>query len=225
MVLRIRYESSWPGPSLVLNEDGSNNNDETFIIIWKCPLCYTHLPVQSRESSGRTLNQDIACMILYNFTDSPKRPSEPHSVHAPPPPQKISPTQTAGFLCVKPPLWGEPQCPPQTHPLCPVSAQWPRACQNHGIISLKMRLGLGYRWSQVSCRREWCWDGDTKPISGWAPSPVGWGRDRPTMVTCNLLAFVGLSQSLNDIWRQFLSVNIYNSVRTPRQLVMHFEVC
>lgn len=66
---------------------------------------------------------------------------------------------------------------------------------------------------------------DTEPISGWPPSPVGWGRDRLTMVTWNLLAFVGLSQSLNDISRQFLSVNIYNSVRTPRQLVMHFEVC
>lgn len=28
VVLRIRYESSWPGPSSVLNEDGGNNNDD-----------------------------------------------------------------------------------------------------------------------------------------------------------------------------------------------------
>lgn len=99
----------------------------TFIIMGKRPLCYTHIPVQSRESSGRTLNQDIACMILYNFTDSPKRPSEPHPV-PPPLPQK-SQTQTAGLLWVKPPLWGEPTAsssnPPSVPCVCTVATCMP----------------------------------------------------------------------------------------------------
>lgn len=88
MVLRIRYESSWPGPPLALNEDGGGNNDDTHNNV-KMPSVHTPLPVQSREPSGRTLHQDIACMILYNFTGSSKRPSEPHPVPPPLAPKSL----------------------------------------------------------------------------------------------------------------------------------------
>lgn len=55
----------------------------------------------------------------------------------------------------------------------------------------------------------------TKDRTGTAPNTA-----------LHFLAFVRLSQSLNVFGdRVFLPVNIYNSVKNPGQLVMHFEVC
>lgn len=68
-------------------------------------------------------------------------------------------------------------------------------------IFLEMRLGFGYNQSQVSCRGNGAeMERLSQFLQTWvALGPVGWARDRPTMVTLNLFAFVGLSQSLNDI--------------------------
>jgi hypothetical protein len=115
------------------------------------------------------------------------------------PEQRESQTKTAG-----PPSFkghgGRDTMSPPGHCLCMsvwgLCAYWNQVGPDPGDASwfgvqpiLRQRVVVGSGW---------CWNIGTKPISPHA-GPVGWGGDRPTVVTLNLPAFVGLSQSLNVI--------------------------
>lgn len=81
--------------------------------------------------------------------------------------------------------------------------------------------------AEVSCRRWWCWDGEAEPIRpdpGEAQVRRG-GQRTDRQWYSELACFCGFKPVLMLFEDSFLSVNIYNSVKTPGQLVMHFEVC
>lgn len=66
----------------------------------------------------------------------------------------------------------------------------------HARPGVVISQGAASPRAEVGYRREWCEDGEAQPVSTPANrGPAPWARDRPTMVTLNLLAFVGLSQS------------------------------
>lgn len=55
--------------------------------------------------------------------------------------------------------------------------------------------------------------------------PGGAGRGQTDSGNSELACLCGFKPVLMLFEDSFLSVNIYNSVKTPGQLVMHFEVC
>lgn len=57
------------------------------------------------------------------------------------------------------------------------------------------------------------------------PRPGGVGKGQTGSGDSELACLCGFKPVLMLFEDSFLSVNIYNSVKTPGQLVMHFEVC
>lgn len=55
--------------------------------------------------------------------------------------------------------------------------------------------------------------------------PSGVSRGQTNSSNSELACHCGFKPVLMLFEDSFLSVNIYNSVKTPGQLVMHFEVC
>lgn len=57
------------------------------------------------------------------------------------------------------------------------------------------------------------------------PRPGRLGKGQTDSGNSELACLCGFKPVLMLFEDSFLSVNIYNSVKTPGQLVMHFEVC
>lgn len=131
------------------------------------------------------------CMISCSVNDGPRRES------ASPCSPRVSNTNCSALGNT--PLGGEPAVTSSNPPFVPCSAWWPCARWNH---CSHFPGDAPWFWLQPAPGPRSAAGGSGASMGRWSQFlqilvMVGWTRDRPTVATLNLLAFVGLSQSFN----------------------------